>query len=154
MNRKFNMENFISGGAILLLAGIVGLYMGLSAFLRAFDQKNWVETEAVVTRSSSTLNTSMRQDYESFDFEYEYGFEGLRYSSSAYSARHVFVRKREPVENFREGDKISVHVNPSNPDQAFVKLLNPGFTTYLFTIGSVIALLGSYMLSFKPARAR
>ncbi|MCC5814265.1 MAG: DUF3592 domain-containing protein [Leptospira sp.] len=129
----------------------MGLYIGVNAFLQSFDQKNWVKTEAKVVQSDSQIHSRAdRPDSSSFNFAYEYSFKEKQYTSSAYSAKHVFVKNRKPVEKFSKGENITVYVNPKNPNQAFVELMYPGFTTYVFTIGSVLALLGSYLLSFKP----
>jgi hypothetical protein len=110
----------------LLIGGMVvwALVLGVRAFKKIKESKNWPKTSGIITQSSVETGFVNREFIASPKVTYEYEVDGQRYTSSQLSVIEWnsadVASARERAEKFRPGQRVDVYYDPKNPSFAIL----------------------------------
>ncbi len=138
----------------LIAIGLVALFFGGQLTLNLVGHLRsaaWTRTPAAVVE--------IKQHTKSAELNYAYTFDGQDFLGSRYQymSPGTVPEKREILDRFKEGDTISVLVNPAKPSQAVahraaLQLQHFGTYILLFSFSGVIGLC--YFVSNANHRTR
>lgn len=139
---------FLIGGLILTGYGVTQ-YWGQSQSL-----DNAVNIAATVTDTNIRTDSSRRGgiDYQA-EINFDYSYEGEKYSSDfiyPLDDDKEFNREstaEEFLQDYSGGEQVEAYVNPSEPENAFLKDSRSNEPLILMLIGGLMAAISSYKLA-------
>ena len=110
MNKLVNILHETKGLVSLIPIGLLLIVFGILSFISVERTKDYIKTEAVVTKASLYEDAYTDADGNHYDATYtvyvKYTVDGDEYN-----------REYGIFSNYKEGDKVTIAYNPENPNE-------------------------------------
>lgn len=146
---RFEWGNFLQGGLLLYLMGILFIAFTVQPIVRSWFPPAWVETSAVVIiAEKSAYSGGNGAIHPSYRFEYRYTVDGQTYTGNRYSLKDAGDGANPAVEKFSPNETIAIFYNPNNPALAVVETGTASIFTYFLAFLGIILLVMATGLTF------